>query len=77
MNSSSLEKVSAAQFLGAQLEAVQLARPELHSSVQLSIAILKTLTDGQWRTAEEICRKLNINGTSARQILNTRALESH
>lgn len=71
MNSSSLEKIrAAAQFLGTQPEAVRLARPHLHPSVQQAIAVLEQLADGQWRTASEIGLQLGINGTSARQILN-------
>lgn len=60
----------AAYFIGTQPEAAQLARPHLHPSIQQAIAILETLTDGQWRTASEIGSILSINGTSARQILN-------
>ena len=71
MNSRSLEKVrAAAQFIGSQPEAVQLARPHLHSSVQQALDILEQLLNGQWRTAEEIGEVLGINRESTRQILN-------
>ena len=71
MNNRSLEKVrAAAQFVGTQPEAVQLARPHLHSSVQQALDILEQLKDGQWRTAEEISEVLGTNKESTRQILN-------
>lgn len=71
MNKGSLEKIrAAAQFLGTQPEAVRVARSHLHPSIQQAIAILETLSDGQWQTSVEIGETLGISRESTRQILN-------
>lgn len=71
MNKSSLEKIrAAAQFIGTQPSAVQLARPHLYSSVQQALDALDQLLDGQWRTAEEIGEANGTSRESTRQILN-------